>query len=66
MTRRRLRRCTPRILCFVDGTMGEDDLMSSAPAMSGLGFERTTQDRVLKQFQEQLGYRYFGDWKPQV
>lgn len=46
--------------------MGEDDLMSSAPAMSGLGFERTTQDRVLKQFQEQLGCRYLGDWKPQV
>lgn len=34
--------------------------------MSGLGFERTTQDRVLKLFQEQLGYRYLGDWKPQV
>ncbi|MFM7393841.1 MAG: type I restriction endonuclease subunit R [Cyanobium sp.] len=31
--------------------------------MSGLGFERATQDRVLKLFQEQLGYRYLGDWK---
>jgi len=31
--------------------------------MSGLGFERTTQDRVLRLFQEQLGYRYLGDWE---
>ncbi len=31
--------------------------------MSGLGFERATQDRVLRLFQEQLGYRYLGDWK---
>ncbi|MCS5699991.1 HsdR family type I site-specific deoxyribonuclease [Cyanobium sp. FGCU-52] len=31
--------------------------------MSGLGFERATQDRVLRLFQEKLGYRYLGDWK---
>ena len=31
--------------------------------MSGLGFERATQDRVLSLFQEKLGYRYLGDWK---
>jgi type I restriction enzyme R subunit len=31
--------------------------------MSGLGFERATQDRVLRLFQEQLHYRYLGDWK---
>ena len=31
--------------------------------MSGLGFERATQDRVLKLFQKQLGYRSLGDWK---
>ena len=31
--------------------------------MSGLGFERATQDRVLRLFQEQLGYRSLGDWK---
>ena len=37
--------------------------MSSARAMSGIGFERATQDRVLKLFQEQLGYRSLGDWK---
>lgn len=30
--------------------------------MSGLGFERATQDRVLRLFQEQLGYRSLGDW----
>jgi type I restriction enzyme R subunit len=34
--------------------------------MSGLGFERTTQDRVLRLFQEQLGYRYLGDWKDRL
>ncbi|MFN5695460.1 MAG: type I restriction endonuclease subunit R, partial [Cyanobacteriota bacterium] len=31
--------------------------------MSGLGFERATQDRVLRLFQDKLGYRYLGDWK---
>ena len=31
--------------------------------MSGLGFERATQDRVLRLFQEKLGYRYLGDWQ---
>jgi type I restriction enzyme R subunit len=31
--------------------------------MSGLGFERATQDRVLRLFQEKLSYRYLGDWK---
>ncbi|MFN9692334.1 MAG: type I restriction endonuclease subunit R [Synechococcaceae cyanobacterium] len=31
--------------------------------MSGLGFERATQDRVLKLFEEKLGYRSLGDWK---
>jgi len=31
--------------------------------MSGLGFERATQDRVLGLFQEKLGYRNLGDWK---
>ena len=31
--------------------------------MSGLGFERATQDRVLRLFQEKLGYRNLGDWK---
>ena len=31
--------------------------------MSGLGFERATQERVLRLFQEQLGYRSLGDWK---
>ena len=31
--------------------------------MSGLGFERSTQDRVISLFQEKLDYRYLGDWK---
>ena len=31
--------------------------------MSGLGFERSTQDRVISFFQEKLDYRYLGDWK---
>lgn len=31
--------------------------------MSGIGFERATQARVLGLFQERLGYRYLGDWK---
>ena len=31
--------------------------------MSGLGFERATQDRVLRLFQEKLGYRYLDNWK---
>ena len=31
--------------------------------MSGLGFERATQDRVLLLFQEKLGYRYLDNWK---
>ena len=31
--------------------------------MSGLGFERATQDRVLRLFEEQLGYRVLGNWK---
>jgi type I restriction enzyme R subunit len=31
--------------------------------MSGLGFERATQDRVLRLFQEKLGYRNLGDWR---
>ena len=31
--------------------------------MSGLGFERATQERVLRLFQDKLGYRYLGDWK---
>ena len=31
--------------------------------MSGLGFERATQDRVLRLFDEKLHYRYLGDWK---
>ncbi len=35
----------------------------AASAMSGLGFERATQDRVLRLFQEKLGYRYLDNWK---
>jgi type I restriction enzyme R subunit len=31
--------------------------------MSGLGFERATQNRVIKLFDEKLRYRYLGDWK---
>ena len=31
--------------------------------MSGFGFERSTQDRVISLFQEKLSYRYLGDWK---
>ena len=31
--------------------------------MSGIGPERLTQARVIKLFQEELGYRYLGDWK---
>ena len=31
--------------------------------MSGLGFERATQERVIKLFDEKLSYRYLGDWK---
>ena len=31
--------------------------------MSGLGFERATQKRVIKLFDEKLHYRYLGDWK---
>jgi len=31
--------------------------------MSGLGFERATQDRVLRLFLEKLHCRYLGDWK---
>ena len=31
--------------------------------MSGLGFERATQDRVLRLFQETLGYRNLGNWQ---
>jgi len=31
--------------------------------MSGIGFERATQDRVLRLFQEKLHYRYLDDWK---
>jgi len=31
--------------------------------MSGLGFERATQDRVIKLFDEKLSYQYLGDWK---
>ena len=34
--------------------------------MSGIGPERITQNRVIKLFQEQLGYRYLGDWKERV
>ena len=34
--------------------------------MSGLGFERATQDRVLRLFQEKLGYRYLGNWKVRI
>ena len=29
--------------------------------MSGLGFERATQHRVVALFQKKLGYRYLGD-----
>ncbi|MCP9808842.1 HsdR family type I site-specific deoxyribonuclease [Cyanobium sp. HWJ4-Hawea] len=31
--------------------------------MSGLSPERITQDRVIKLFHGELGYRYLGDWK---
>jgi type I restriction enzyme, R subunit len=31
--------------------------------MSGVGFERATQNRVIKLFDEKLQYRYLGDWK---
>jgi type I restriction enzyme R subunit len=31
--------------------------------MGGIGFERSTQDRVISLFQEKLDYRYLGDWK---
>ena len=31
--------------------------------MSGVGFERATQNRVISLFQEKLRYRYLGDWK---
>ena len=34
--------------------------------MSGIGPERLTQNRVIKLFQEELGYRYLGDWKDRV
>ena len=34
--------------------------------MSGIGPERLTQARVIKLFQEELGYRYLGDWKDRV
>jgi len=29
--------------------------------MSGVGFERATQNRVIKLFTEKLGYRFMGD-----
>jgi len=32
----------------------------TASAMSGIGFERATQDRVHRLFQEKLHYRYLG------
>lgn len=31
--------------------------------MTGIGHERLTQNRVIKLFHEELGYRYLGDWK---
>jgi len=31
--------------------------------MSGIGFERATQDRVLRLFQEKLHYRYLDHWR---
>ncbi len=31
--------------------------------MSSLGFERATQDRVIRLFEEQLRYRVLGDLK---
>ena len=31
--------------------------------MTGIGPERLTQNRVIKLFHEELGYRYLGDWK---
>jgi type I restriction enzyme R subunit len=31
--------------------------------MGGIGFERSTQDRVISLFHEKLDYRYLGDWK---
>ncbi|MFO8237295.1 MAG: hypothetical protein R6U00_03380 [Prochlorococcaceae cyanobacterium] len=31
--------------------------------MSGDGFERATQNRVISLFHEKLRYRYLGDWK---